>query len=169
MSERLQAKPCRIAGTPTLRVERPDDEPFLFEVYSSTRQEELEVAGWDAAARTAFLQMQFQAMRRGYANMFPAGDFLIVVLDGRPAGRMVVKRTADEIHLVDMALLPAHRGKGIGTCLMRDLLTEAKRTRKRIRLQVLKHNRAARLYERLGFRRLEESGPYEQMEWRPAG
>ena len=169
MSEQPASRSSRVAAAPTLRVERLDDDPFLFEVYSGTRREELAVTGWDAATRTAFLQMQFRAMRRGYASMFPAADFMIVLLDGKPMGRMVVNRTAGEIHLVDMALLTADQGKGIGTCLMRDLLAEATRTQKRIRLQVLKNNRATRFYERLGFRRFEEAGPYEQMEWRPGG
>jgi len=151
----------------SLRPEQPDDEGFLFEVYASTREEELALTSWDEPTRRAFLNQQFNAMRKGYRSMFPAGEFSIVEQDGKPAGRMVIDRAGGEIHVVDLALLPAHRNRGIGTFLMRQVCAEAADAGKPVRLYVLKNNRAFRWYERLGFARTGERGVYDEMEWRP--
>jgi ribosomal protein S18 acetylase RimI-like enzyme len=137
-------------GPVTLRPEQPDDEAFLLEVYASTRQEELALTNWNAEMRTAFVQSQFKAMRAGYADMFPDGQFSIILLGGRAIGRMVIHRTAREVHVVDMALLPEFCGRGIGRRLMSDILAEAAAAKKNVSLHVLKMNRAVRLYQRLG-------------------
>jgi ribosomal protein S18 acetylase RimI-like enzyme len=69
--------------------------------------------------------------------------------------------------IVDIALLPEQRGKGIGTALLRDLLAEADGTGKRVTIHVERLNPALRLYERLGFRVAEE-GVYLFLERPPA-
>jgi GNAT superfamily N-acetyltransferase len=151
----------------SLRPEQAGDESVLFEIYASTRKEELDLTGWDAATRQAFLNHQFSAMRNGYRSMFPQAVFSIILLGGRPIGRQVVDRTPDEIRLVDIALLPDFCGRGIGTKLMRDLLAEATEVGKPIRLQVLIHSRATSFYTRMGFRQVGEPDVYETMEWLP--
>jgi GNAT superfamily N-acetyltransferase len=56
---------------------------------------------------------------------------------------------------VSAAVLPAHRGRGIGTALLRALEHEAREQGiKRLSLSVERDNPAAALYERLGFRPL---------------
>jgi ribosomal protein S18 acetylase RimI-like enzyme len=150
----------------TLRPEQPGDGPFLFEVYASTRVAELALTNWEEPARRAFLDMQFAAMRRGYAGMYPSGEFLIIDLGQRAIGRMVLNRTMEELRVVDLALLPADRNAGIGTFLMRQVCAEAAQAGNPVRLCVLKNSRAVRWYERLGFAKTEEPGFYHQMEWR---
>ena len=150
-----------------LRPERPGDERLLFDIYASTREEELALTNWDEPTRRAFLNQQFNAMRQGYRNMFPAGEFSIIELDGRPAGRIVIDRSATEIRVVDIALLPACRNRGVGTCLMRRVCAEASKTGRPVRLCVLKNNRAFNWYERLGFAKIGERGFYDELEWRP--
>jgi ribosomal protein S18 acetylase RimI-like enzyme len=151
----------------SLRPEQPADEGFLFEVYAGTREAELALTNWDGPMRRAFLNQQFNAMRQGYRSMFPAGEFSIIELDGQPAGRMVIDRGATEIHVVDLALLPAQRNRGIGTLLMRQVCAEAADAGKPVRLFVLKNNRALRWYDRLGFAKTGEQGVYDELEWRP--
>ena len=152
----------------SLRPEQPGDEGFLFEVYASTREEELALTNWDEPMRRAFLNQQFHAMRQGYRSMFPSGEFSVIELDGEPAGRMVIARGATEIRVVDLALLPAQRNRGIGTVLMRQVCADAASAGKPVRLCVLKNNRALGWYERLGFSNIGESGIYDELEWRPA-
>jgi ribosomal protein S18 acetylase RimI-like enzyme len=152
----------------SLRPEQPGDEQFLYDVYASTREEELALTNWDDQMRRAFLSQQFTAMRHGYRSMFPAGEFLIIALAGQPAGRMVLNRDAKEIRVVDLALLPAQRNHGIGTLLMRQVCADAAKTGTPVHLCVLKHNRAFRWYERLGFTKIGELGFYDELEWRPA-
>ncbi len=148
-----------------LRPETADDEAFLYAVYASTRQEELDAVGWDEARRQAFLRMQFDAQRRGYRDMFPEGSFLIILCGNDRAGRMVVNRTAHEIRLVDIALLPAFQNQGVGARLVGDLIAEAKQTGRPLRVSVFKPSRAAAFYQRLGFVKSGETGPYDRWEW----
>jgi ribosomal protein S18 acetylase RimI-like enzyme len=154
------------AGDIVLRPEEPCDEPLLFEWYASTREEELAMTGWDNAARNQFLNLQFRAMRQGYRSMFPRGQFSIILANGTPVGRVVVDRSAEEIHVVDIVVSPAQRGRSIGARIINALIEEARQARKPVRLQVLKNSRAIGFYQRLGFSRISQTDIYEQMEWR---
>jgi ribosomal protein S18 acetylase RimI-like enzyme len=153
----------------SLRPEEPGDESFLFQVYASTREEELALTNWDQATRTAFLNHQFAAMRHGYKSMSPTGEFLIVLSDQTPVGRLVIYRTAEMIRVVDIALLPAARSKGIGSHVMRRLQTEATAAGVSVQLQVFQNNRAQHLYQRLGFKIAGQDGPYVHLQWTPPG
>ena len=158
------------ANTPkaiTLRPIRPEDEEFLFNVYASTRLDELAALGWSDAQREAFLRMQFRAQQQSYLAQFPMADFAIILRDERPIGRLYIERRADEMRGIDIALLPEYRQAGIGTAILQDLLAEAPRAGKPFRIHVEKLNRAQRLYERLGFTTLDDDGAYLFMEWRP--
>jgi ribosomal protein S18 acetylase RimI-like enzyme len=86
-----------------------------------------------------------------------------------PAGRFYVHRREREIRLMDIALLPEHRGRGIGSALLHDLFAEAAAAGKRVTVHVEEYNPARRLYERLGFKKIGEHGVYHLMEWRPPG
>ena len=57
---------------------------------------------------------------------------------------------------------------GIGTWLLRHLQAEAQASSRPLRIHVERFNPALRLYERLGFRDIEDKGVYLFMEWRPA-
>jgi ribosomal protein S18 acetylase RimI-like enzyme len=158
------------AGKPStvrLRTETAEDEPFLADVYASTRQDELNLTKWDAATRAAFLDMQFKAMLKGYRSMYPQGQFSIILADEKPVGRMVVDRTEVEIRVVDIALLPVHCGRGVGTKLMREIMEEGARMSKPVRLTVFHGTRAIGFYERLGFRAKSAPNIYIEMEWVP--
>ena len=78
--------------------------------------------------------MQFRAMRDGYRSMFPHGQFSIVLVDGAAAGRVVVDRRANEIHVVDIVISAAQRGRGIGSEIMKTIMMEARAAGKPVRL-----------------------------------
>jgi ribosomal protein S18 acetylase RimI-like enzyme len=154
-----------VSNVITVRPEQPQDEAFLRELYASTRQEELDAWGWPPEMRSAFLAMQFKASQ-GYHRVFPDAEFQIVLLNGANAGRLIIHRTRDELQLVDIALLPQYRNAGIGSALLQRILGEAAATKKPLRLQVLKTNRAARFYQKLGFEKTGETELHFEMEWR---
>jgi GNAT superfamily N-acetyltransferase len=152
---------------PTLRPEEPGDRLFLLKLYASTRQEELDAAGWPETTRMAFVEMQFNAQRAGYRAAFPRAEFAIILSRGQPVGRIVVNRAEDEFRLVDIVVTPERRGQGVGTALIGNLLREARAVNKPLRLRVLKDQRALHLYMRLGFKKTGEDGLRVEMEWRP--
>jgi ribosomal protein S18 acetylase RimI-like enzyme len=151
----------------TLRAATLADRQFLRELYQSTREPELEAAGWDASQREAFINMQFDIQRRAYASSYPNARHQIILLDDEPIGRILKNESEDEFMLVDIALLPPYRKQGIGTHLIEELLAEAIATAKLVRLHVLKTNPAIRLYQRLGFSEVADDGVYLEMEWLP--
>lgn len=151
---------------PITRPATPEDQAFLFELYCSTRQEEMAAWGWSAAQQEPFLRMQFTAQQRSYELSYPEADHRIILLDNVRIGRILVARNGEEILLVDIALLPDYRGSGIGTALIRELLDEAAETSRPVRLQVYRNNPAQRLYQRLGFYKIGENEIYYDMEWR---
>lgn len=152
----------------TLRAARDEDEEFLFALYSSTRRDEMAVWGWPAAQQEMFLRMQYRALAQRYAAEREVSDHQIILDDDRPIGRLLVARTADDIRLADIALLPEQRGRGIGAALIGDLQDEAERAGLPLRLHVTRDNRAAQLYQRLGFIITGDIGSHFKMEWRPA-
>jgi ribosomal protein S18 acetylase RimI-like enzyme len=139
------------AAAVSLRAATSDDGEFLHELYASTRADELAPLGWDETALEQFLRMQFDTQSRAYKQTYPDASHQIVLVGGRPAGRLYVHRGKHEIHVVDIALLPEHRGQGLGTALLQGLIDEAQRDGRRVVLEVVRENRALRLYERLGF------------------
>jgi ribosomal protein S18 acetylase RimI-like enzyme len=86
---------------------------------------------------------------------------------GVPAGRLYVDRRPGDLRIVDVALLPEFRGRGIGEALIRDLQRAAAAEGRIVSIHVELTNPAARLYERLGFVLAEDLGVYRRMEWTP--
>ena len=127
------------------------DATFLFDVYASTRAEELARIGWTDAQKEAFLRMQFDAQRKDYWSNYDTSRFRIVVCDGADAGRLYVERSGDELRIIDIALLPPFRNRGIGSRLLASLFDEADDAALDVRIHVEFNNPAQRLYSRLGF------------------
>jgi ribosomal protein S18 acetylase RimI-like enzyme len=109
--------------------------------------------------------MQFNAQYLYYAENYAHAQFQIVLLDGAPIGRLYVDRRAAEIRIVDIALLPEHCGQGIGSHLLREILAEGQARGVPVTVHVERFNPALHLYERLGFRPVEDKGVYLLMEW----
>jgi ribosomal protein S18 acetylase RimI-like enzyme len=104
-----------------------------------------------------------------YLAEFPKADPQIVSLGGIPIGRLLINRGEKEIRLVDISILPQCRNTGIGSLLVRRVQKEAAALRLPVVLHVLRSNPALRLYERLGFLKLGDNGPYVRMKWSSGG
>ncbi len=151
-----------------LRPIRPADEAFLLRVYASTRAGELAPVPWTAEQKAAFVAQQFAAQSAHYAQHYDGMTADVIELGGVAAGRLLVARWAEEIRIVDIALLPEHRGAGAGTHLLATLMAEAEAAGKALSIHVERENRALGLYERLGFRPAGEHGVHLRMAWEPA-
>ena len=126
------------------------DEPFLRALYASTRPE---VSGWPDDFRDAFLAQQFDAQRRGWGQMFPGSRHDILLVGGSAVGRLWVHWTGNECLIVDIALVPEHRRRGVGTAVVDEVLAEADRTGVPVRAHVERANVASlAFWLRFGFR-----------------
>jgi GNAT superfamily N-acetyltransferase len=144
-----------------------DDQQFLYELYASTRADELAVTPWSDEEKESFLRFQFNAQHQYYQENYADAEFDVVLADDRPVGRLYVDRREDEHRIIDIALLPDYRGQGIGGRIMQDLLDEAAAASKPVRIHVERFNPALRLYQRLGFEQIADTGVYYLMEWKP--
>lgn len=145
-----------------------DDDSFLLSVYASTRAQELAQVEWEPGQQEAFVKWQFEMQRQEYEMRFPNAEYDVIEIDGKPAGRIWIGRTGEQIRLLDIALLPEFQNRGAGTVLVRNLIEEARATNKRLShaLFVL-NNDAGRFYEDLGFVVNEDlGGGYKNMVWR---
>ena len=115
---------------------------------------------WDDAQKDAFLRQQFDAQDAWWHENYAGASFDVILVEGEPAGRLYVHRGRSEIRIVDIALLPAYRGDGVGTRLLEDLLAEGDADAKSVTIHVERMNPALRLYARLGFSLAEDKGVY---------
>ena len=154
-------------GVVTLRTVALEDEAFLVALYGSTREEELAQVEWEDGQKELFVKWQFDLQRREYYARFPDAEYRVILLDNQHAGRIWIGRDAQQIRLLDIALLPEFQSRGVGTVLVRWLMAEARSTGKALRHMVyVLNNNAERFYERLGFVIIEDLGAYKHMEWR---
>lgn len=123
---------------------------------------------WSAPERDAFVRMQFAAQRDYYRSQYPHGDHKLILADGHPAGRLYTAENEDEIRILDITVLPHLRGTGIGTPLITGVLSRAREVGKPVRIYVETLNPSRRLFERLGFKVIEEDGLNVLLECRPS-
>ncbi|HXT61614.1 MAG TPA: GNAT family N-acetyltransferase [Pyrinomonadaceae bacterium] len=151
----------------SLRAITPEDADFLLVLYKSSRGDDLRGLGWDEERISEFLDMQYEAQQRFHTSEYKKPVDQIVLRGDEAVGRITFEPREHEIRCVDLALLPQYRNNGIGTRLIRELQTEAKKQKKPLRLQVIRFSRAVSLFERLRFQRISETGTHFQMEWAP--
>jgi len=149
-----------------LREATPGDDEFLVRLYGSVRQEELALTGWDAAQCDAFIRMQFAAQQLHYQTHYPTGVHQIILLDTEAVGRIYWANLKDELHFIDITVLPEYRNRGIGTPLLKRLLAQAASEDKPARIYVESFNPSLRLFERLGFTCAKAEGYLLLLEWR---
>lgn len=147
-----------------MRPATPDDHEFLAFLYATTRADELDRAGFPHDQREAFCRMQFNAQQHHYGLYFKRARDTIFELDGLPIGREMIARAADELFLVDIALLPEFRNRGIGSHRLQLLIEESRALGCPIRLYAEQGSGAQALYQRHGFVVTGEEGVHFMME-----
>ncbi|AOJ15238.1 GNAT family N-acetyltransferase [Burkholderia vietnamiensis] len=151
----------------TLRAASDHDIEFLTEVFVSTRREEFTRAGLGAEQVETLLRDQFRLQHQYYHAHYPQAHFDVVVSAGTPVGRLYhawrPPQLGDDLRVIDIAMLPLWRGRGIGTQLMHALLAGAAAEGLPVSLNVEVNNPVQRLYKRLGFVKIGTSGIYDTM------
>jgi GNAT superfamily N-acetyltransferase len=153
----------------TVRRADPGDQEFLFDLYCAVRAPEFALLALPPEQKQQLIFMQFTAQQNAYRAQYPGSDYVIVLQNGRPVGKLWIAQTQDEFQLVDIAMLPQVRSAGIGTLLIRQLQSEARRAGKPVRSSVFRFNPGSlRFHQRLGFRISGEDAIQFYMEWTPS-
>lgn len=127
----------------TYRPAQSADLDFLYDMHRATTRRLVEET-WG--------QWEEAWQRQRFEQAFHPAELLIIQVEGADVGVLRVQDRAEEIFLAVIEVLPAYQNRGIGTQVIRELLSRAEREQKPVALQVLKANvDARRLYQRLGF------------------
>ncbi len=143
-----------------LRAEVAEDLRQSAALYALTREAEMAGVDWPAAARSAFCKQQFDAQHAHYRQHYPRACFAMVMRADDTVGRIYFEQTERELRLMEITLQVSARNHGAGTALTAALLEHARQQGLFMGLHVEPFNPARRLYERLGFRCVEERGVY---------
>lgn len=144
------------------------DLPFVEALYASTRAAEVAMTGWPPEIQKAFLAQQHRAQHHHYRHFYAAAEWLIVERDGAPMGRLYIEELPRFLHVIDVSLVPESRGRGIGAAIFADVGEMARGLGKKVSIHVEVNNPARRLYDRIGFRLVEDKGNYLELVWDPA-
>lgn len=150
---------------PTLRDEQAADLPALRDMFRQQRSDDFAALPLDDAAKIALIDQQFSAQRSDYRHRFPEMRLLVLVEQDQIVGRLYLAKTGDELRILDIALRPGHCGRGLGTALLKAVQAHAAGRSLTVGLQVYRHNRAAALYQRLGFMPVAANDIAWQMVW----
>ncbi|MEP6653658.1 MAG: GNAT family N-acetyltransferase [Myxococcales bacterium] len=148
----------------------PADDAFLDELYASTRLAEVLGWGFSPAEAAIFLRDQARLQRQSHALHTPRAEHRILLADGVPAGRIIVNddSAAGPVAIIDLAVLPCARGRGLATWAVAAVLERAGAAGRRVELRVKPDNPARYLYGRLGFRALAEDDMHLHLGWGPS-
>ena len=139
-----------------LRRARPDEADFFYQARTAGFKDHVEQV--------------FGPWLDSFQRPLSDADFVelpveIIECDGEPIGYQAIVRHDDHWFLDEIVLLPAMRNRGVGTRLVRDVMTAAREAQVPLRLSVLHVNPAQALYARLGFRIERIEHPRVKMVW----
>ena len=137
----------------TFRIATEADVPFLLELRRKTMSEHLRHSGVEPSERehTDRVRARFECAE-------------IIMLSGRPVGLLKVARDGKKWSLIQIQLVAEQQCKGLGSSILQELVEDAVHSGASVKLSVLRANPARRLYERLGFRVVNESAHAYEMQ-----
>jgi ribosomal protein S18 acetylase RimI-like enzyme len=148
----------------TFKTIEDKDQPFIEQVYRSTREKELSSTNWPEEQKKRFVIMQSMAQELEYKNKFGNATYQLIHYKKKPAGRLYLWEKDREVRVIDITLLPEFQGKGIGKNILTDIIKKAHEKRKIVCLHVAPANPAKKLYERLGFKTIRNESTRIYME-----
>lgn len=141
------------------------DESFLFELYSTTRLDELALVSWNEEQKSSFLHNQYQAQHHHYFLKYPDASFQIIKLGNKPIGRIYTAELETEIRILDLTILPELRGQKFGTQLIKEVLSDAEEKKKAVQIYLETYNSAQTLFRKLNFQPVADDGLYVLWRW----
>ena len=150
----------------TLRRVAPEEAAFWKEVFFDAVRAHFSVLNLAPFQLDALLEMQYAAQRADYEKNYPQADNDVILYDGAPVGRVILSTERGDLHLIDIAVLSRCRNLGVGTEILKWLFRQSRQTKMPVKFTVERNNRAFRLYERLGFKVVDETPSHFRMEWR---
>lgn len=149
----------------TLRRSTPDDEVLLFRLFADNKAREMAALGLGEEQLRPLLAMQYRSRCATYASGYPSAEQLVAEAGSEAVGHMLLCEDEAAIQIVDIAIAPGYQSRGFGTALLRTMQERAAGQGKTVKLQVVPHSPAFRLYERLGFAVTVSDAMNAEMVW----
>ncbi|MFJ5442970.1 GNAT family N-acetyltransferase [Pectobacterium sp. CHL-2024] len=140
----------------TLRPATPEDEQFLFELRRATMDEHLHRAGVIADDSAHWQRIKYHY-----------NDAYILLMGSERIGLFKRYKGANEWTIIQIQILPAYQGQGIAAWLLNTFLQQADEANVPVTLSVLNGNRAITLYQRVGFKIVDNDDIALKMKRRP--
>src|SRR5262245_16166625 len=106
-------------ATYSLRPATPDDAEYLYALHVATMKEYV-VQTWGGPWDDGF-------QRDYFFRGFQPTAIQIILLDGRDAGQLRLRKTENEFWVDLIEVAPDSQGRGVGTAVIHDILAEANR------------------------------------------
>lgn len=148
----------------TYKTIEDNDAHFIESVFRSTWEKKLSLTYLTEAQKNNFCLMQMNAQLVDYKLNYKDATYQIIIYNKKQAGRLYLWETVKDIRVLDITLLPEFQGRGIGTEILKDLITSAKLKNKVVSLHVARDNPAKNLYKRLGFKKISATITHDYME-----
>jgi len=150
-----------------LRPARGEDEPFFEQLFKSSRAD-LWMAEREPDYIAGVLDQQWRSREYYYQQKFPRAMYMVIEVEGKRAGRLVIDAGPNEVRVVDIHLAGPFRGQGYGTELLRGLQRASEISRTPLTLVAAADNPGAlNLYRELGFV-VEETEAFSSfLSWTP--
>jgi ribosomal protein S18 acetylase RimI-like enzyme len=135
-----------------------DDAQFVYAIHCSSMRDVISRTwGWDEEWQAADFESRFEPGRTSF-----------IVTEGQRVGFLELEDRGSELYVGTLNILPAWQNQGVGSAVMRDVLSWAASSGVPISLQVLELNFGARrFYERLGLIVVATKPPHHQMHSNP--
>lgn len=147
-----------------VRQMEPADEAVFRRLYTEVREPELRLTGWPAEEKQRFCDMQYSLQDEHYRRHYADFEPWAICKSGVVTGRLYLATFDGVLILMDITLAASERGKGTGTALLQDILSQADSRQLEMRLHVEPDNPARRLYQRMGFVDIGQAGIYQEMQ-----
>ncbi len=155
-----------LAGNVSMRLAGPADKQFLEDLFHDTRSFIYDHSAAEHDYKRMVVEHQHSIRNTGYENAFPNAFYFIVEDAGTRVGRAQLDFSYDVVHVIDVALIAAARGKGIGKAVIRGIQRTAAVTGANVTLTCRHDNMLARqLYDKVGFELLERGPMDDRMIW----
>lgn len=135
-----------------LIISTEEDSEFFMELYSEIKSSELHLDLWPEAFRIQMIEMQYNAFMQSTNSEFPNYYDYLILFKSEKVGRLQLDKNEQGFRIINISLLNSFRNKGLGSTIIKEILSEASNKNAPVSLEVDKVNPAFNLYSRLGFK-----------------
>ncbi|MDE3177647.1 MAG: N-acetyltransferase [Pseudomonadota bacterium] len=153
-------------GACRLRDATSADAGFQRDLFHARHAAMLRAGGLPEAMIDNLASMQYRARTISYREKYPSARWSIIEAADGPIGELIACEQADALHIVDIALAPEWRGRGVGGALMRAIVASRRGVGDVRALVALDNPRSRRMFDRVGFIETWRDDVFAELRWR---